>query len=145
MLGQALTDNGDYLATGLIAQVSPNSLTLAGRRHASAFTASWRRSACGTAPRRRPEWLGKVRLSWQNEAFSRGQCALKPVILLASGYRYRPPRPSCAANALSMALDAPQRRQHDHPLTFSFSAGTLARSDELANTASFTIRTPLHD
>ncbi len=38
--GQALTDNGDYPPTGLIAQVSPNSLTPAGRRHGVCFTAS---------------------------------------------------------------------------------------------------------
>ncbi|UNB78580.1 hypothetical protein MJK72_18865 [Klebsiella pneumoniae] len=60
--------------TGLIAQVSPNGLTPAGRRPGVCFH-SVMATLClwKPPPVAAPEWLGKVRLSWQNEAFSRGQ------------------------------------------------------------------------
>lgn len=84
-------------------------------------------------PRRRPEWLGEVRLSWQNEAFSRGQMRVEA----------RHPAGEWLPLSPTAPLPAPQTHYQwrwtplnvasvDHPLTFSFSTGTLARSDELA-------------
>lgn len=80
-----------------------------------------------------PEWLGKVRLSWQNKAFSRGQMRVEA----------RHPAGEWLPLSPAAPLPAPQTHYQwrwtplnvasiDHPLTFSFSAGTLARSDELA-------------
>ncbi len=105
-------DNGDYLADWSDCAGSPNGLTPAGRRPGVCFHSVRRRSACGTAPRRRPGVAGEGRLSWQNEAFSRGQMRVEARHLLASGCRYRPPRLFLRRKRISMALDAPQRRQH---------------------------------
>ena len=58
---------------------------------------------------------------------------MKPVILLASGCRYRPPRLFLRRRRIINRRWTPLNvASIDHPLTFSFSAGTLARSDELA-------------
>ena len=74
VLGQALTDNGDYLADWSDCAGQPERFNarwqeawrLLSQRHGDALPVE-------PPPVAAPEWLGKVRLSWQNEAFSRGQ------------------------------------------------------------------------
>lgn len=97
-------------------------------------------------PRRRPGVARKVRLSWQNEAFSRGQMRVEARHPAGEWLPLSPAEP----------LPAPQTHYQwrwtplnvasiDHPLTFSFSAVRLRAATSWRNTASFTIRTPLHD
>ena len=51
VLGQALTDNGDYLADWSDCAGQPERFNARWREAwRLLFTASWRRSACGTAP-----------------------------------------------------------------------------------------------
>ncbi len=119
--------------TGLIAQVSLNGLTPAGRRPGVCFHSVMATLCLWNRPVAAPEWLGKVRLSWQNEAFSRGQMRVEA----------RHPAGEWLPLSPAAPLPAPQTHYQwrwtplnvasiDQPLTFSFSAGTLARSDELA-------------
>ncbi|HHV9774217.1 TPA: SDR family NAD(P)-dependent oxidoreductase [Escherichia coli] len=134
VLGQALTDNGDYLADWSDCAGQPERFNarwqeawrLLSQRHGDALPVE-------PPPVAAPEWLGKVRLSWQNEAFSRGQMRVEARHPAGEWLPLSPAEP----------LPAPQTHYQwrwtplnvasiDHPLTFSFSAGTLARSDELA-------------
>ena len=134
VLGQALTDNGDYLADWSDCAGQPERFNarwqeawrLLSQRHGDALPVE-------PPPVAAPEWLGKVRLSWQNEAFSRGQMRVEA----------RHPAGEWLPLSPAAPLPAPQTHYQwrwtplnvasiDHPLTFSFSAGTLARSDELA-------------
>ncbi|HDL9555719.1 TPA: L-histidine N(alpha)-methyltransferase [Escherichia coli] len=134
VLGQALTDNGDYLADWSDCAGQPEQFNarwqeawrLLSQRHGDALPVE-------PPPVAAPEWLGKVRLSWQNEAFSRGQMRVEA----------RHPAGEWLPLSPAAPLPAPQTHYQwrwtplnvasiDHPLTFSFSAGTLARSDELA-------------
>ncbi|HGH5653715.1 TPA: SDR family oxidoreductase, partial [Klebsiella pneumoniae] len=131
---QALTDNGDYLADWSDCAGQPERFNarwqeawrLLSQRHGDALPVE-------PPPVAAPEWLGKVRLSWQNEAFSRGQMRVEA----------RHPAGEWLPLSPAAPLPAPQTHYQwrwtplnvasiDHPLTFSFSAGTLARSDELA-------------
>ncbi len=147
VLGQALTDNGDYLADWSDCAGQPERFNARWQEaSASAFTASWRRSACGTAPVAAPEWLGKVRLSWQNEAFSAVRCALKPVILLASGCRYRPPRLFLRRRRIINGAGRPSTSPAlTNRLPLASAPVRLRAATSWRNTASFTIRTPLRD
>lgn len=134
VLGQALTDSADYLADWSDCAGQPE-------RFNARWQEAWRRLSQrhgddfpGEPPLvTAPEWLGDVRLSWQNNAFSRGQM------------RVEARRPDGEWLPLSPAAPLPAPQTHyqwrwtpcnvasvDHPLTFSFSANTLARGDKLA-------------
>ncbi|EAZ1472457.1 yersiniabactin polyketide synthase HMWP1, partial [Salmonella enterica] len=134
VLGQALTDNGDYLADWSDCAGQPEQFNarcqeawrLLSQRHGDALPVEPPLAAA-------PEWLGEVRLSWQNEAFSRGQMRVEA----------RHPDGKWLPLSPAAPLPAPQTHYQwrwtplniasaDHPLTFNFSAGMLARRDELA-------------
>lgn len=117
---------GDAIENGVDAMTIMRRGRLLSQRHGDALPVE-------PPPVAAPEWLGKVRLSWQNEAFSRGQMRVEARHPAGEWLPLSPAEP----------LPAPQTHYQwrwtplnvasiDHPLTFSFSAGTLARSDELA-------------
>lgn len=127
--------------TGLIAQVSPNGLTLAGgmasapQRHGDA--------RCGTAPSPpRSGWEGSLKLA--NEAFSRGQMRVEARHPAGEWLPLSPAAPLPAPQTHYQWRWTPLNVAIDIRLPLA-SAPVRLRAASWRNTASFTIRTPLHD
>ncbi|ECA1950216.1 yersiniabactin polyketide synthase HMWP1 [Salmonella enterica subsp. enterica serovar Virchow] len=134
VLGQALTDDGDYLADWSDCAGQPERFNarwqeawrLLSRRHGDSLPAE-------LPPATLPEGLGEVRLSWRHEAFSRGQmrvAARQPDgEWLPLSPAARPPAPQTHYQWRWAPLNV---ASVNGPLAFRFSAGTLARGDELS-------------
>lgn len=146
VLGQALTDNGDYLADWSDCAGQPE-------RFNARWQEAWRLlsqrhgDALPVEPPPSPPRSGWGRFAcWQTKPFPAVRCALKPVILLASGCRYRPPRLFLRRKRI---INGAGRPSTSPALTIRLPLASapvrLRAATSWRNTASFTIRTPLHD
>lgn len=143
VLGQALTDSADYLADWSDCAGQPER-----------FNARWQEARAGSQrhgddfpgepPSSPPGMAGDVRLSWQNNAFSAVRCALKPVVLMASGCRFRQPRLFLPRKRIINGAGRPATSPALTILLPSASAPIRLRAaTSWRNTASSTIRRPL--
>ncbi|MBL0814958.1 acyltransferase domain-containing protein, partial [Klebsiella michiganensis] len=133
-LEQTLPDNPDYLADWSDCAGQPERFT-------ARWQEAWRRLSArhgDDSPVKpplvtAPQWLGEVRLSWRNAAFSRGEMRVEA----------RHPDGKWLPLAPDAPLPAPQTHYHwrwrplsidsnSRPLVFRFSAGTLAYEEALA-------------
>ncbi|WP_373860427.1 yersiniabactin polyketide synthase HMWP1 [Klebsiella pneumoniae] len=133
-LEQTLPENPDYLANWSDCAGQPERFT-------ARWQEAWRRLSArhgDDSPVKphlvtAPKWLGEVRLSWRNAAFSRGEMRVEA----------RHPDGKWLPLAPDAPLPAPQTHYHwrwrplcidsnSRPLVFRFSAGTLAHEEALA-------------
>lgn len=148
VLGQALTDNGDYLADWSDCCRSARTWfnarwqeawRLLSQRHGDALPVE-------PPPVAAPEWLGKVRLSWQNEAFSRGQMRVEARHPAGEWLPLSPAEPLPAPQTHYQGAGRPSTSPAlTIRLPLASAPVRLRAATSWRNTASFTIRTPLHD
>ncbi|WP_142475095.1 yersiniabactin polyketide synthase HMWP1 [Klebsiella oxytoca] len=133
-LGQTLPDNADDLADWSDCAGQPE-------RFNARWQEAWRRLSARhgddspvEAPQvSPPQWLGEVRLSWRNAAFSRGEMRVEARHPDGEWLPLAPAAPVPAPQTHYQWRWTPFSAASDgRPLAFRFSAGTLAHENELA-------------
>ena len=146
VLGQALTDNGDYLADWSDCAGQPERFNARWQEAGVCFHSVMATLCLWNRPRRRPGVAGEGSLAGKTKPFPAVRCALKPVILLASGCRYRPPRLFLRRRRIINGAGRPSTSPAlTNRLPLASAPVRLRAATSWRNTASFTIRTPLRD